>query len=277
MFNLNYSSANFQPLTLETLRHSVPSIFTEVSAEHTSAKYQHISTSNVLDGLIKEGFLPVYATQCRCRNIEKRPYTKHLLRFRHVSTQPTVDGLFPEIALINSHDGCSAYRIMAGIFRLVCRNGMLAGNNYQEVHIRHQGDIVGNVIEGTYEVVKNSEKMLGKAEEMKAIELEPSERLLLAESAHSIRFDDNPVGEAFQPARFLIPRRYEEMKKNDLFTVFNVIQENIMKGGIRGMTTDKRGYSKATSTRAIKSIDQNTALNRALWTLAEKMLELKRQ
>jgi len=53
------------------------------------------------------------------------------------------------------------------------------------------------------------------------------------------------------------------------------MQENAIKGGLRGWSRDKKGRVKRTSTRAIKSIDQDNALNRALWTLAEKMMQLK--
>jgi hypothetical protein len=49
----------------------------------------------------------------------------------------------------------------------------------------------------------------------------------------------------------------------------------VIKGGLRGWAKDQNGYSKRVSTREIKSIDQSNALNKALWTLAEKMRELK--
>jgi hypothetical protein len=65
------------------------------------------------------------------------------------------------------------------------------------------------------------------------------------------------------------------MKKDDLFSILNVVQENLIKGGVRGYAKDKNGYTKRIRSRAINSIDQNTALNRALWTLAEKMMQLK--
>lgn len=266
-------------LSLENLQRSAPSIFTSESAEGTSEKYKHISTIEVVKGLMSEGFMPVKAMQCRTRKAGKAPYTKHMLRFRHVDSVPTVSsGLFPELVLVNSHDGLSSYRLMAGLYRLVCSNGLVAGDTFKQVRVRHQGDIVGNVIEGTYEVMKEAAKLLEHADQMGGLGLSQPEKIIFAEAAHQLRFgeDDSLVKEAIKPEQFLRPRRYQENGKNDLFTVFNVVQENTIKGGLSGWARDERGRAKRASTREIKSIDQNNALNKALWTLAEKMMELKR-
>lgn len=264
-----------QALTIERLNRIAPSIFTESSAERTTEKYQHISTARLIEGLRFEGFLPVWAAQCRSRTNEKKAFTKHMVRFRHVDAKPTISGLFSEIVLFNSHDGLSSYRLMAGIYRLVCSNGLIAGKTYNEIRIRHQGDILGQVIEGTYNVIEDSKKMINAAEEMSAIKLHPREKIIFAESAHSLRFENSPMSKAIKPVQLLEPRRFEELKKDDLFTVFNVVQEHIMKGGMRGYVKSPNGRYKKVSTRAISSIDQNTALNRALWSLAEKMMQLK--
>ncbi|MHB1949557.1 MAG: DUF932 domain-containing protein, partial [Gammaproteobacteria bacterium] len=204
-----------------------------------------------------------------------KAFTKHMLRFRHVNARPTASGLYPEIVLINSHDGLSSYRLMAGVYRLVCSNGLIAGNTYDEIRVRHQGDILGNVIEGTYRVIGDSKKMIESAEKMSALVLSNPEKKIFAESAHAIRFENSSMSEAIEPVKLLSPRRLAESNKDDLFTVFNIVQENLIKGGIRGYAKDANGYHKRVRTRAINSIDQNTILNRALWSLAEKMMQLK--
>jgi len=84
-------------LSLDNLERITPSIFTTESAAGTSDKYKHISTIEVVHGLMKEGFMPVKATQNRTRRTDKAPFTKHMLRFRHVDSVPSVGGLFPEL------------------------------------------------------------------------------------------------------------------------------------------------------------------------------------
>ncbi|NNM59279.1 MAG: DUF945 domain-containing protein [Legionellales bacterium] len=258
-------------LTKEYLLRQVPSVFTSESAGRTSSKYCHISTANVVDALMEKGFMPTEATQSNCRLADKQAYTKHMLRFRHVDTEPKLNGLFPELVLINSHDGLSSYKLIAGLYRLVCSNGLIAGTNYGEIRIRHQGDVVGEVIEGTYEVIESANRMLEASQKMSHLILNESDKIELAKEAHALRFEEGKTAEAFKPEHLLIPRRSAD-QKNDLFTVFNLIQENLIKGGVRGYAYDAQGYPKRTRSRAIKSIDQGVYLNRALWALAEKRM-----
>lgn len=272
MYNLTIN----QTLCDDQMRKMAPSIFTIGGSSKTSDKYVHIPTLQVVNGLMKEGFMPVKAMQSNSRSQERRMHTKHMIRFRHINAKQNEHGLFPELVLVNSHDGLSSYRLMAGIYRIVCTNGLIAGKTYEEVRVRHQGDVVHNVIEGSYQVMEASKNLLEHADQMSGIILDTREKMLFAEAAHAIKFDTNEEqGKAIEPAALLRPRRYQEANKSDLFTVFNIAQENIIKGGISGYMKDKNNRFKRTSTREVKSIDQNTALNRALWTLAERMAELK--
>ena len=43
--------------------------------------------------------------------------------------------------------------MLAGVFRFVCMNGMVCGDTQNDIRIRHQGDIVSNVIEGAFRVL----------------------------------------------------------------------------------------------------------------------------
>ncbi len=267
----------FKSLSFENLQQKAPSIFTSEGAAHTSKQYKHISTIEVVNGLMKEGFMPVKAMQSRTRIADRKAYTKHMLRFRHVDTRPTFNGLFPEIVLVNSHDGLSSYKLMAGLYRLVCSNGLVAGDTFRQVRVKHQGDVIGNVIEGTYEIVNEANRALEHADSMGAVMLSSAEKLIFAEAVHQIRFDgeESLTKQAIAPAQFLQPRRYQEHGKHDLFSVMNIAQENTIRGGLQGIAKDAQGYRKRVATREIKSIDQNNALNRAIWTLAEKMMALK--
>jgi hypothetical protein len=59
----------------------------------------------------------------------------------------------------------------------------------------------------------------------------------------------------------------------------NRVQENTLQGGFRYKTETVPGDASTTRrarTREVKGIDQSTKLNRALFSLAQKMAELKR-
>lgn len=77
------------------------------------------------------------------------------------------------------------------------------------------------------------------------------------------------------PEQLLIPRRFDD-RANDLWTTFNVAQENVIKGGLRGVQRDEEGMRvRRIKTRSVNGIDQDIKLNKALWLLAEKMAALK--
>jgi hypothetical protein len=101
--------------------------------------------------------------------------------------------------------------------------------------------------------------------------------MALAEAAHVVRFGETEEGEqpAIRPEQLLAPRRFED-RGNDLWRVANVIQEHVIRGGDHGVIVGEHGRRRRTSTRAVNGIEQDIKLNKALWTLNERMAELKK-
>ena len=66
----------------------------------------------------------------------------------------------------------TTYQMIPGIFRFVCTNGLVCGNNFGEIRVPHKGDIVGQVIEGAYEVLGVFDKVTENMETMKEIHLD---------------------------------------------------------------------------------------------------------
>ncbi|ATZ40331.1 TPA: DUF945 domain-containing protein [Escherichia coli] len=256
-----------RPLTREELMYHVPSIFGEDRHTSRSERYAYIPTITVLENLQREGFQPFFACQTRVRDQSRREYTKHMLRLRR-SGQITGQHV-PEIILLNSHDGSSSYQMLPGYFRAICTNGLVCGQSLGEVRVPHRGNVVDRVIEGAYEVVGVFDRIEEKRDAMQSQVLPPPARQALAQAALTYRY-----GDEHQPvttADILTPRRREDYGK-DLWSAYQTIQENMLKGGISGRSA--RG--KRIHTRAIHSIDTDIKLNRALWVMAETLLESMR-
>ncbi|HDX6754006.1 TPA: DUF932 domain-containing protein [Escherichia coli] len=198
------------------------------------------------------------------RDPGRRGYTKHMLRLRQAGE---INGEHvPEIILLNSHDGTSSYQMLPGYFRFVCQNGCVCGQSLGEVRVPHRGNVVEKVIEGAYEVVGVFDRIEEKRDAMQSLDLPPPARQALAQAALTYRY-----GDEHQPvttADILTPRRREDYGK-DLWSAYQTIQENMLKGGISG----RSAKGKRIHTRAIHSIDTDIKLNRALWVMAETMLE----
>jgi hypothetical protein len=292
-------AANFQTaLTLDAVRAAAPSAFAAAKHESRSDRYTYIPTSEVIAGLMHHGFQPFKAAQSRSRIEGKSEFTKHMIRFRHPDAVLQGDS-FPEVVLINSHDGTSAYKLMAGIFRLICTNGLIIADSVTgSLSVQHKGNIVDQVIDGSFQIIGESQKALQTADIWGRLRLTAGEQAAYAEAAHTLRFDERETADAgvtvntpITAAQLLRPRRPEDagevtdyrratLPASDLWRTMNVVQENVISGGLRGRAErrDDRGRllsSRRVTTRPVQGIDQDVKLNRALWKLAERMAELK--
>lgn len=256
------------PLSDEQIRTVAPSIFADAPHESRSQRYAYIPTATVLNELRKEGFQPFMVTQTRVRDEGKREHTKHMVRLRHAGQINAAEA--NEIILLNSHDGTSSYQLLAGMFRFVCKNGLVCGDTVADVRVPHKGDVAGQVIEGAYEVLHGFDRVLESRESMQAITLEAGESEVFARAALSLKYDDPDKPAPITETQILMPRRFDD-RRPDLWSVFNRTQENLTKGGLHGRAANGRRQS----TRPVQGIDQNIRLNRALWLLADGMRALK--
>jgi Domain of unknown function (DUF932) len=267
------------PLTLEEIAQRAPSALATRPYYAMSAKYTYVPTLRVIEAMIKDGFQPFSATQSRTRIAGKGDFTKHLIRFRHSDVGPLAVGdVIPEVVLINSHDGTSAYKLIAGLYRLVCSNGMMVSDaEIDSINVAHKGNIIGEVIEGSHCLIADTQKSLGTVRGWTQLQLTDGEQHAFAESAHALRFadSDGKVTTPITSAQLLEPRRREDVG-SDLWRTFNRVQENVIAGGLSAIQRDAEGrHVRRVSTRRINGIDQDVKLNRALWQLAERMAELK--
>jgi hypothetical protein len=257
-----------RPLSDDQIRAVAPSIFADAPHGSRSERYAYIPTATVLTKLRQEGFEPFMVCQTRVRNEDRREYTKHLIRMRHASQ---INGSEAnEIILLNSHDGTSSYQMLAGMFRFVCHNGLVCGDTAADIRVPHKGDVAGQVIEGAYEVLQGFGQVRQSRDAMRAITLDTGEAEILARSALALKYGDPDKPAPVTESQLLVPRRFDD-RKPDLWSAFNRIQENMIKGGLSARTA----LGRRQRTREVQGIDQNLRLNRALWMLADGMRQLK--
>jgi hypothetical protein len=274
-----FINRNQAPLTIDEIAQRAPSALATRPYDAMSAKYTYVPTLGVIEAMIAAGFQPFSATQSRTRIVGKGEFTKHMLRFRHPDIGPLAVGdVIPEVVLINSHDGTSAYKLIAGLYRLVCSNGMLVSDaEIDSINVRHTGNVVQDVLDGSHRLIADTQKSLGTVQGWTQLQLTDGEQHAFAESAHMLRFGD-AEGKTTTPitaAQLLTSRRREDVG-SDLWHTLNRVQENVIAGGLSAVQRDANGRRlRRISTRRINGIDQDVRLNRALWELAAKMAELK--
>jgi hypothetical protein len=272
---MRFTSTTREPLNNTQILHMAPSVFAEQAATTTSDRYTFLPTIDLVKAMRGEGWMPVFARQSRTRIEEKRGFTRHEVRFRNMEIAPVVGDTFPEISLINSHDAGSSYQLDAGLFRLACANGMIVpnGSSLAGYRIHHKGAIIDEVLNATFQIAQDVPQVIEMVKEMDGVRMTPYQQKIFAEAALTLRWDEDDKPAPITPQQLLRARRLDDTDPT-LWKTFNVLQENLLKGGQRGISVNEVGKQRRIKTRQVQSITEDVRLNKALWILGQKMLEL---
>lgn len=261
------------PLNLETtaflteseIKEKAKSIFTTTGAPGTSEKYAHISTNQIIQDMEKLGWGVVDAKEVRARKGDG--YQKHLVVFRNNNLfieGTDGDNVFPQILLTNSHDGKNAFTFTAGLFRLVCENGLvICSKEFENLKIRHYGydfeelsRVINTMVQSlplTVESMNRFKQKTLRTEQITEFARRAAEIRFGVEQLQNITIDYNAL---------ILPTRPED-RGDDLWSVFNVVQEKL----VHGMFEYTSG-SKLRKARKIRNFKQDLDLNAKLYELA---------
>ena len=255
----------------EQILKSAPAIFAQGKHAARSERYEYLDTSALLGAMRDNGFLPVRIQQQKSRTEGMSGFAKHVIRFRQTDQLALPEAR--EIVLTNSHNGASALVLSHGLYRQLCDNSLYCGRDIDSVSIRHGKGAIGRTVEGAYSIVHGFDAISEKVELFKSLQLARPEQLLLAQSASLLRFNASQEVDA---NTLLAARRIEDSRAtgNDstrcLWIVYNVIQENLIRGGRYINATNALGQRKRRMLRAVNAINQSETINRGLWSLAEQ-------
>lgn len=255
-------------LTRKAISELAPSVFAEQPHHSRSERYGYVPTISVVNKLLKNDYVCVAASQSkvRAKHIDRKEFTKHMLRFqsrKHAEAERVVGGLIPEVVLINSHDGTSSFQLQAGLFRLVCSNGLvIQDQDHGSIRIQHSGQIADRVLEAADAIMEEAPKILRVSKEWDAIKMNRRQQLGLAKKALELRFKNPPV----TADQIIEPIRNED-EAPTLWRTFNTIQEHLTKGGQTGRSRNGRNVTS----RSIASVNNLLNFNRGLWALADNI------
>jgi len=266
---LNLSTDNF--LTLDEVKQRAKSIFTATAAPTVSDKFTHIPTNRVIEDMEQLGWGVVDAKEVKARKEGTKGFQKHLVVFRNpdvVINGADGDTVFPQILLTNSNDGKNAFTFTAGLFRMVCENGLvISTEQFNDVKMRHMGYTFEELQSQIREMVEQLPLTVESMNKMKEIKLSEEQAKELAKKALSTRFTEDQV-EAMNINldELLAPTRKED-EGSDLWSVFNVIQEKILDGSFSYMTG-----AKIRKARKVKNFKQDMEINQKLFAMAAEFI-----
>lgn len=280
MLQFNSDNLANKFMTTEELRKVCPMAFhTAPTNPAVSGRYIQANTATVIEDLAKLGWYPVQAKQCRNKKGSSGVRSFHMVAFqnpeikivKNLDNGEQVVDCYPRIILTNSHDGFNAFKFMVGMFRLVCSNGLVCGESLADMSIRHMNydfeelrKIVATAIEQVPNIVATMNKM-------REIEVTEEQKIAMAtevvkirkgvESTEQIEVEQAVIDEILTPVR-------AEDNSNDLWTLFNVCQEKMIKGGYNAPTRKSRSRRQ----KAITSIKKDMEYNQRLWQTATQYL-----
>ena len=264
----SYDSSKNEFLTKDAIREIAPSVFTEkADSSSTSKHYVHIPTEKVIDDMSSLGWGVVDAKQVKAR--KNQGYQKHMVVFGNdnlVVEGKDGDTVMPRILMTNSHDGKNSFQFQAGLYRLVCSNGLvIADAEFANMKIRHMGYDLAELKTVIQEIVEKLPLTVECMNKLKAKELSEQEQIGFAKEALATRLSERELSNVTsdQILDLLAPTRDED-KGDDMWNVFNVIQEKI----IHGMFDVYGVNGKVRKARKIKNFRQDTKVNQELYQLA---------
>ena len=244
---------------IEQIRSLAPSVFTTEKAKHLSDKYIQTPTIKVVEDLMNLGWEVTKVQEVKSRKY--KGFQKHLLVFQNPSIVikgANGDDSFPQILLTNSHDGKAAFNFRVGIFRLVCSNGLVISDaDFGVMSIRHMNYTFESLQAKVAEMIGKLPKLVQKINLFKSKELTETQMNDFATKASELR-----TKKTVNIMDVLTPTRTED-QGNDLWVVFNRVQEKILGGSYTS------GGRKA---RSVKNFQQDIKLNEQLFELAESYL-----
>lgn len=275
---INLTSIGYSVSSIEDVRNFSPAAFSNHESPKLSKRYSFVPTVELLNAFDTLGWAPTHT-----RQNGTGPYARHMVRLTNPDLgfmKLKTDLVKPQIVLDNSHNGCSPAQIHMGLFRLVCTNGLVVAmpGMYTSVKLRHVG-IDLNELKKLMEIVANQYTTIGShIEAMQEFKLNQDQReefvirAVAAREPHVFVKEDGTIDmkratTIIKPAQIVEPLRGED-KKEDLWTVFNVIQERLVKGEFERQTMNGR----RTKPRGINNATRHINFNKSLWEIAESYL-----
>jgi hypothetical protein len=247
-----------KPMTMEELKQKVPSAFATHPHESRSQRYSFIPTEKIVEDLNKLHWYPVTARQDHSKKTDG--FQAHMLRFR--KEFENIADRYTELVMLNSHNGRTRCKMFGGFCEVVCSNGLIIMTHQvnSSLNIMHLNYTFSDVQKIVGNIVTEADTQAENIKQYSSVLLDDEQRRVLAKT---IAFKIYGQDARIDIDSLLNVRRSIQQDRNDLWTVWNVIQENVIKGGVKFLHDD----NKITTSREVKNIRKEILSNLSLWAI----------
>jgi len=276
-------NVNNTALSTERIQQLAPAVFSNTKAERLTNRYASLNTSELLPIMADYGYFPMQAAQKKNRKGETQ-HSSHMLSFaKTYHTEEVVGALRPEIILYNSHDGSSSVRLFAGCFRFICSNGIVAGDGFQS-RIHHNVRAITGFEDMLRNTVDALPTLMERIEKLRQTKLLYSQAQAMARAGVQTRWNmlntealvkqPNGVYATEATVRDALKVQRNEDDYMDAFTVFNRIQEAVVRGNafVKSLT-EKNNEGIMRKARPVNSVSEGIRINSELWDIADTICQ----
>jgi hypothetical protein len=247
--------------------------------------YQFASTQELIGSLQGSGWYPVETKVAAARSKSNAGFQRHIVQL-HNDSFPEIPGMTGEnksrvqIAVMNSHDGSTALRMMLGFLRFACLNGVIAGTGLREFRAIHTGSLRDKLAVGVEYMTGGIDDLVKTMQHLQGTTFSKENLDVLVKTLVDERLRNANVVEGSVDYGSALQVRRNQDTNEDAFTVFNRLQESLMRGGIhyravrRTLDLDGKVVSEEVrnaTTRKLSSIPQAVRLNTLAYDLAVKL------
>ena len=227
--------------------------------ETLSNRYKLVPTKTIADKFKSMGFVVDNYSEVKVRKGSRQGYQKHQVRLSNPNIMSTTH---PDIKLqllvTNSHDGLSSLILQLGFFRFVCGNGLVVGETFEKVRLRHTGMIIEEIDNAVERIVAQIKRLDDSITKMKTKVLNEEEKRLFLEAAVKLRNDKMTASD------IVIPILRTEDATDDVFTFYNRVQESLIRGG----TEYTNSLGRTRQLRSVSNIKRMDEINQGLFDIA---------
>jgi hypothetical protein len=244
-----------------TMKMLAPSLFATTAHPRRSERYSFTNTYEIIRYIHEKGFK---VTSVMGGN---STYNRVMVRMRSRLYQR--DTRAPELVVLDSHDGSSRLKLVLGFIEFVCLNGCIAGNHFYNRSYAHRApDLMEQILLDLEDVGEHITRMNERIDRYTVYRTTMAERMQLADAAIQARWGDK-ADQSFHAdmrPQMLAVRRKED-DHDSLYKVMNVVQENVLRGGMSYVRNQN-----VQSVRSISDVRRNMNINQALWDKADQIL-----
>jgi len=286
-------------LDTDTIQRLAPAVFSSTKAERLTDRYVSLHTSDLIPVMQDYGYVPVQAAQRKSRAPKKilnnseiilensgnstkivESHNAHLISFAHQDT--LMNDLRPEIILYNSHDGSSSVQLYAGCYRFICSNGIVAGEGFNQ-RMYHSKIGMAGFEDMLKQTVNSLPLMQERITMLRDLKLDSEQQYQMARLGVSSRWQMLEDVPADEPRKGLYATENtiltalrinrDEDRYDDAFTVFNRIQETVIRGKayLRSFS-DKNPDGNVRKARPVSSAKESIRVNSELWDACETVV-----